>query len=311
VPVFVGIDENGLGPRLGPLVVTAAFARADEKGERVLGRAARGGAASRLGDSKGLVKFGDSALGEAWGRAIATRIGESAETPEALVRWLSLDGEEELRRPCPEGHAAQCWSAAGESFEGDALLGDVTRDLQKLSARGVEVLGVRTCIVCTSRLNDASERGLSRFDVDLHTMERLALAVRDEVGAELDVTCGKVGGYDRYSPAFGPLAGHLHTIVEEGRARSSYAFPRFGRIAFVRDADASHLLVSLASLVGKWVRDLLMNRVVGYHRAVDPSLPVASGYHDPVTRRFVDASALSRKSRNLPDDCFERRVARK
>jgi hypothetical protein len=152
---------------------------------------------------------------------------------------------------------------------------------------------------------------VSRFDVDLHAMERLALAVREEVGIDVDVTCGKVGGYDRYSPAFGPLGGRLHTIVEEGRARSAYAFPALGRIAFVRDADASHRLVSLASLVGKWVRDLLMKRVVGYHRAVDPGLPFASGYHDPVTARFVDASALARKTRRLPDDCFERRVARK
>jgi ribonuclease HII len=311
VSVFVGIDENGLGPRLGPLVVTAAFARADEPGVRILGRAVRGGAAARLGDSKGLVKFGDSALGEAWGRAIAARVGAHPETPEALVRWLSLDGDVELRRPCPDDHAAQCWSAAGEAFAGDALVGDVARDLQKLAARGVDVLGVRTCIVCTSRLNDASSRGESRFDVDLHTMERLALAVRDQAGVDVDVTCGKVGGYDRYSPAFGPLSGRLHTIVEEGRARSSYAFPAFGRIAFVRDADASHLLVSLASLVGKWVRDLLMRRVVDYHRAVDPSLPVASGYHDPVTARFVEASALARKGRGLPDDCFERRAARK
>jgi ribonuclease HII len=309
VSVFVGIDENGLGPRLGPLVVTAAFARADEPGARVLGRPVRGAAAARLGDSKGLVKFGDSALGEAWGRAIAATRGATPGTPEELVRWLSLDGDAELRRPCPDDHAAQCWSAAGEAFAGDALVGDVTRDLKKLAARGVEILGVRTCIVCTSRLNDASARGLSRFDVDLHTMERLALAVREEIGVEIDVTCGKVGGYGRYSPAFGPLAGRLHTIVEEGQARSSYAFPALGRIAFVRDADASHLLVSLASLVGKWVRDLLMRRVVDYHRAVDPSLPVASGYHDPVTAKFVAASALSRKSRNLPDDCFERRVA--
>ncbi len=309
--VFVGIDENGLGPRLGPLVVTAAFARVNERGVATISRRQRGRAAERLGDSKALVKFGDSALGEAWGRAIATRLGATLETPEALVRWLSLDDDDALRRPCPADHHAQCWGATNESFEGDALVGDVARDLDALASRGVEILGVRTCIVCTSRLNEASSRGVSRFDVDLHAMERLALAVREEVGIDVDVTCGKVGGYDRYSPAFGPLGGRLHTIVEEGRARSAYAFPALGRIAFVRDADASHRLVSLASLVGKWVRDLLMKRVVGYHRAVDPGLPFASGYHDPVTARFVDASALARKTRGLPDDCFERRVARK
>jgi hypothetical protein len=61
----------------------------------------------------------------------------------------------------------------------------------------------------------------------------------------------------------------------------------------------------MASLVGKWVRDVLMARIVRYHRAGDPELPDASGYHDPVTTRFIDATRLSR-DRGLPDDCFER-----
>ena len=76
----------------------------------------------------------------------------------------------------------------------------------------------------------------------------------------------------------------------------------------MRDADDKHLLVSMASLVGKWARDLLMARVVRYHREDDADLPDASGYHDPVTARFVAATRLSRKRRALPDDCFERRA---
>jgi hypothetical protein len=55
------------------------------------------------------------------------------------------------------------------------------------------------------------------------------------------------------------------------------------------------------------VRDLLMARVVRYHQAVDPDLPEASGYYDPVTTRFIKATRLARKKRALPDECFERR----
>jgi hypothetical protein len=74
----------------------------------------------------------------------------------------------------------------------------------------------------------------------------------------------------------------------------------------VRDADDKHLLVCMASLVGKWIRDLLMARIVRYHREHDSELPDASGYHDPVTSRFIDATRLTRKKRALPDECFER-----
>src|SRR5215469_4948721 len=57
----LGIDENGLGPRLGPLVVTAVTARVEGAGHKRICSRPRGGLRARLGDSKRLVAFGDSA----------------------------------------------------------------------------------------------------------------------------------------------------------------------------------------------------------------------------------------------------------
>ncbi len=253
------------------------------------------------------MSHGDTALGEAWARALVAD-HEGVTTPAALLRSLSLDDDGMLRALC-DGHERQCWSEEGEGFVApDALVGEVRRDLERLAARGIAVERAALVVVCTRRLNDELARGRSRFDVDLHAMERLALAIRAHEDGDLHVTCGKVGGYDRYGPAFGPLAGRLHAVVVEGRARSEYAIPGLGRLSFVRDADDRHLLVSMASLVGKWARDLLMARVVRYHREHDAGLPDASGYHDPVTARFVEASRLARRARSLPDHCFERRA---
>jgi hypothetical protein len=64
----------------------------------------------------------------------------------------------------------------------------------------------------------------------------------------------------------------------------------------------------MASLIGKWVRDLLMARVTRYHRSHDPSLPEVSGYHDPITTHFIRASELARRARNISDECFQRRA---
>ena len=161
-------------------------------------------------------------------------------------------------------------------------------------------------IVCTKKLNDGVARGLSRFDVDLHTMERLTLAAREETGHDVFALCGKVGGFDFYGDRFGPLAGRLYTTLYEGRARSEYAMPGVGRLAFVRDGDDTHLVIALASLVGKWARDHLMRRITRWHRAFAPDLPEASGYHDPVTTKFVKASALVRKKQKVHSACFER-----
>jgi hypothetical protein len=61
----------------------------------------------------------------------------------------------------------------------------------------------------------------------------------------------------------------------------------------------------LASLVGKYVRELFMSRIAGHYPG-DDEAPRPSGYHDPVTARFVERTALVRKRRRLPDRCFER-----
>ena len=308
--IRIGIDENGLGPRLGPLLVTAVVARVEGDGHRRAETRPRGALRERLGDSKRLVAYGDSGLGEAWARAIARRTGgPQPKGPEQLVRSLSLDDAETLRAPCPGSHARQCWDTTSDAFAAEpALVSELERHLAKLEVAGVSVLYAACVITCTRRLNDAVDRGLTRFHVDLHAMERLALDARARAGADVVATCGKVGGFNRYATAFGPLNGRLHAVAEEGRARSEYSVPGLGTLAFVRDAEDRHLLVGMASLVGKWVRDLLMARIVRYHREVDGDLPDASGYHDPVTARFVKATRLAREQRDLPDDCFERRA---
>jgi ribonuclease HII len=109
-----------------------------------------------------------------------------------------------------------------------------------------------------------------------------------------------------YSKFFGPLSGYLHAVLEQGRGRSAYRFPGLGEVHFVRDADASDPLVMLASLVGKYVRELLMNRVARFYVADHEPDARPSGYHDPHTARFVQATALLRLQRSVPNGCFER-----
>lgn len=304
----IGIDENGLGPRLGPLVVTAVMARVTEEGRVIAGHKPRGALASRLGDSKAMVAHGDIALGEAWARVLGSRIGKVFDTPDSLLHALSLDRRDSLRSRCPSHIEAQCWNTGGEAFAASLPVQKrIHADLRRLEAKGIDIVAVRSVILCTERLNHDRDLGLSRFDSDLHAMERLILALREEAGSEIEAVCGKVGGYARYSSAFGPLAGRLHTIVEEGRAKSAYRFPGLGEISFVRDADANDLLVAMASMVGKWVRELTMARIVRHYSELVGKELNASGYHDPVTKRFIEATSLVRKERGITDSCFERK----
>lgn len=313
----MGIDENGMGPRLGPLVVTSVIARArtGTDGAKVATSKPRGTLAKRIGDSKKLITAGDTSLGEAWARAIVHRRAVRGETslttgpltPADLLSTIALDTDETLRSPCPSHHADLCWGSEGERFASeDDEVARCLKDLDRLEQRGLDILGVRLGIVCVRRLNDAVDAGLSRFDVDLHTMERLTLAAVTDVGTDVYSLCGKVGGFDFYADRFGPLGGRLHTVLCEGRARSEYLLPGVGRLAFLRDGDDSHLIIALASLIGKWARDLLMHRIVQWHRAHVPGVPEASGYHDPVSTQFIATTALVRKRLRVDTQCFER-----
>lgn len=302
----VGVDENGLGARLGPLVVTAVLARVSEEGERVLARRPRGRLGADLDDSKRLVSHGSVALGEAWARALT---GDRHATPQALFEQLSLESAASLREHCPSHLEAQCWDVLGEGFVAPPeLYRRVTGHVAKLRERGVEVSAVRVTSVCTQRLNAGKSRGTNRFVTDLHAMERLLLALRAEAGHDLFAVCGKVGGMSDYERFFGPLSGHLRCVLESSRRRSAYRFPGLGEVHFVQDADARDPLVMLASLVGKYVRELLMARVARFYERGTSGVegPLVSGYHDVRTNRWVLATSALRRSLSVVDECFER-----
>ncbi len=300
----VGADENGLGARLGPLVVTAVLARVSERGRRTLSRKLPAAIRADLDDSKRLLTHTNVALGEAWARALAP---EPARSPAQLFERLSLEGSSKLKKPCESHVTGQCWNEQGEAFLADAA--DVQRVMKHraaLAERGVELLSVRSSVICTKALNDAKQRGTNRFVSDLHAMEHLLLQARSEAGADIEAVCGKVGGIAEYSKFFGPLSGRLHAILGEGRARSGYSFPGLGEVHFVRDADAADPLVSLSSLVGKYVRELFMSRIGQHYADQQSEEKRPSGYHDPITADFVLRSALLRRKRKIPDHCFER-----
>ena len=307
MPWRVGIDENGLGPQLGPLIVTAVMAEVGEAAERKLAAGGKAFLHERLDDSKALVDCHDVALGEAWARAICACAGADPRAPRVLLEALSLRKIEHLQARCPPEARLQCWGDEGEELVAtDAQVKQATRDLRSLGRRGIDVVWVRSQVVCVRELNHARRAGIGRFHSDLHAMEELILAAREQAGQEAWFVCGKVGGLRSYVPAFARLGDRLHSIIEEQQARSAYRFPGIGTVSFVRDADGEDPLVALASLVGKYVRELTMKRIVRHYRRVDPSLDDASGYNDPVTGRFVRLTKQIRDREAIPEECFRR-----
>ena len=303
VSIRVGIDENGLGSSLGPMLVTAVAARVTDAGAKYLRRGLRGRLRQDIDDSKNLLSHKDFTLGEAWARALAPRPFRS---PAELFESLSLEPLPSLQKSCPRHLVKQCWDARQEAFGAEAnLLARIAGHRSRLRDRGVDIAAVRVVSVCAQRLNRQKASGGNRFVSDLHAMESLVLGLREQLDQELVVTCGKVGGMSDYARFFGPLAGRLHTELEVSRARSRYYFPGIGEVGFERGADERDPFVMLASLVGKYMRELLMARVWRFYPS-EPGADPVSGYHDPRTTRWVAETRAARRRLRVVAECFQR-----
>ena len=300
----VGIDENGLGARLGPLVVTAVAAEvAAEAGSKFdAGKMAVN--QPLLGDSKQLIAHGDVRLGEAWARVLT---GGRAATPAELLESITSIPTQTLRLRCPGNAGLQCWNNKKERFKApEYLVADVRRVLTKLQRRGVRPINVRSRLVCTSELNSRGALGENRFLVDLHCMEELIVELCKASRGPTTVVCGKVGGMHEYTRHFAQLNAQNPVVALESKAISVYRIASLAEVRFVRDADGTDPLVMLASLVGKYVRELFVERISTHFASQLSTLRAPSGYHDPVTAEFADATAPLRGASHFPDTCFER-----
>jgi ribonuclease HII len=100
-------------------------------------------------------------------------------------------------------------------------------------------------------------------------------------------------------------------VLQVERKHSAYRFPGLGEVHFVQDADAKDPLVMMASMVGKYVRELLMTRIAAHYELQDDdgNPLLVSGYNDPRTDGFVQLTRKKRREWSIPKDCFQRTPA--
>jgi ribonuclease HII len=305
----IGIDENGLGPRLGPMVVTAVCIELDRTKvpdhKTLVEKAVR----ARIADSKTSSAHG--AMGSAEGHVLAIlqqHLGWSHQHFSSLFEQLALDSQTTLKAHCPAGEAPTiCFSdPVALPVFGPGVTPEDRSRAKELMTEGVSLRSVRVGIACAKSMNLARAKGRSRFDLDLELMVRLAGSFGSVTnGQQVTVVCGKVGGRSKYASALQDLS-PLVGVLAEKRERSSYTVPRLGDVHFVLDGDATEPAIGLASQIGKYIRELWMHRINRYWISAVPGLNPVSGYHDPVTEKMIEATQLVRKTRAIPDECFQR-----
>ncbi len=199
--------------------------------------------------------------------------------------------------PCDaSGLRLPIWSRDGEIEDRGARL------RASLVEAGVGGSGIECACVCPWELNGLLADGTSKLDVDLALFLSVARRIRSAWSGGGTFTCGKIGNRKSYGGRLDPG----HRVLEESREVSSYEVDALGTIRFVLDADDSDPLVSMSSLVGKYVREIVMQAIHGWAAERVPGLRRPSGYRDPVTRSFVESTAGAFASEGVPPDCFTR-----
>lgn len=288
---WVGIDEAGYGPNLGPLVMTAVVAESpDDRPPDVWGDLAS--TVSRAGcrdhrlwvdDSKrvyrggmGLDRLDAAALAVLGGVASPSTLGE-------LLAALGAKGRGDDAPGC--GLGLWCdgqdppWPSGGANLR-LAAVGDGGFD-----AAPWKVVSVRSIVLDPASFNSGLARvGGTKADLHFHVFTSLLGPIWESARAgETTIVRGdKHGGrhfyFDRLADAFPEV---WIDRGEEGPALSRYTLRGDGRrleLGLRPRADADDGLVALASMVSKALREHWMAVFNAHWQARLPDLRATAGY---------------------------------
>jgi len=286
---WVGIDEAGYGPNLGPLVMTAVVAESGDDRERGPDLWAdqaehvcrAGGPADKLwvDDSKAIFggRKGRERLEEA---ALAAITATGAQVPTSLAALYasvtagSLDQVEVSR-----------WVQHDPGLQ---VVGP--RSSCALRCEHWRIVAVRSVVMGPERFNRGLARSESKAVVHFGAFAELLGWVWETSSLEVPtlVRGDKHGGRNFYA---GPLADALPdswVMPEvEGPALSRYGARGTDRtltVEFLPRADANDGLVALASIVSKLLREVWMDAFNAFWCERVPGLAPSAGYPVDATR---------------------------
>ena len=280
----VGIDEVGYGPKLGPLVVAAYGFRVHDLSID-LWKALSPAVASRPARTK-LPVIDSKSL-------YSTSTGVKTLEPTALSFLALLPDRPGMTfRALLQSVALQAPPATDPWYQDadfDLPLATDSKDLESRAAAlwkacvgaGVMAHAARAAWVEPAEFNRNCTSERNKSDLLFGQACRLVKAMLDSApGEEAIVRIGKQGGRRLYLPG---LVREFGTVWVHGETAetSRYEFRRAGRrviIEFLMDGEDRDFAISLASIIGKYLREGAMRLFNAYWARQSEGLRATAGY---------------------------------
>lgn len=307
--LLAGIDEAGYGPLLGPLVVGATVWRVPvEQVEAdlwtvlrrvVCRKPPRGEARLAVDDSKALFSQGRGlAVLERSVLAFARAAGVDC---SAVGRFIAgVCGSDGMLGARPDGGGPPWYRELSRPLPTDPVRGAYAAAAERLAAAmgecGVACEQVRVRVVSEGFFNARVEQTHNKGSLVVEqVLALIADAGRRAADEPLHVCVDHLGGRVDYRGLLQAAFPERELrIVEVSSERSAYELTRRHadraarwRIEFVVEADKRSLPVALASMLCKYVRELLMHEFNAFWRRFRPDLIPTAGYWGDA-QRFID-----------------------
>ncbi len=287
---IIGIDENGMGPLMGPLVITGILAKSRIKFDWFKG----------VEDSKRFFSRNQNSFKKMEEFALSFFLSVYGYLPSSPVEFITKITE---GISCPASKRI-CWESIPDHF--------IWADMEKVREKAEEfkrwmeeenilIKSIFSRIFCVYEINNLIDKGYKKGFIDFigfcEVIERLKKK-------KMEVIAGKIGGMKRYFLFLKyKFPDYFIETIEERPELSTYILKNensFFKISFVEDVEDKLFFAALSSIIGKYIRELLM---VSIRRSFNSKEEI-SGYRDKKTIRFLE-------SIRHKENYFERCVVRK
>ncbi|MFH1718212.1 MAG: hypothetical protein ABIF19_12735, partial [Planctomycetota bacterium] len=288
--VLAGIDEAGYGPILGPLVVSSsAFSLPSHLLKSDLWQILRKSLSDRRSRLAGRLLIADSK--KAYSRSLGIKHLER--TTLTLLKCFRKEPTtltELIELLCPDclGRLSDYpWYADIDAYRLSTDVADrgiasaVFAD--DMASNGIELLAMKSCCFDVAHYNKmvaaVKNKSTVLFSATSHLMKK---AYDDFGGDDLHIVVDRQGGRVHYRQNLQLMFGDMQLrILHESPETSSYelkADSKSMRVHFVVGADKRFLPVSLASMVSKYLRELLIDNINRYFAGFNSNLRPTAGY---------------------------------